>query len=90
MTRIEPIVTERLVLRPIEAADHPRLVELANNWRVVKNLSMMPYPYTPEAADDWIGKQDGLWAAGNNIPLAVTIGGFLIGGIGVGVREHGD
>lgn len=90
MTRIEPIVTERLVLRAIEAADRARLVELANNWRVVKNLSMMPYPYTTEAADDWISKQDELWAAGNNIPLAITIGSALIGGIGVGVREHGD
>lgn len=90
MTRIEPIVTERLELRAIETRDRARLVELANNWRVVKNLSMMPYPYTQEAADEWIGKQDELWASGKQIPLAITIGGSLIGGIGIGVREHGD
>lgn len=90
MTRIKPIVTERLVLRAIDAKDHPRLVELANNWRVVKSLSMMPYPYTPADADAWIGKQDELWVSGHNIPLAITISGSLIGGIGVAVREHGD
>lgn len=88
MSRIDPIVTERLVLRPLVAADRKRLIELANNWRVAKNLSTMPFPYTPHAADDWLGKQDALWAAGKTLPLAITLDGQFIGGIGVGVRDH--
>jgi RimJ/RimL family protein N-acetyltransferase len=82
----EPIATERLVLRKIEARDRVRLVQLANNWRVAKNLGTMPYPYTEAAADEWIGKQAELWAGAKSKPLAITLDGELIGGVGVGTR----
>lgn len=82
----EPIATERLVLRKIEARDRARLVQLANNWRVAKNLGTMPYPYTHAAADEWIGKQAELWAGAKSKPLAITLDGELIGGVGVGTR----
>ena len=86
----EPIATERLTLRPLEARDRARLIKLANNWKVAKNLSKMPYPYTEAAADWWLGKQDELWASGQSVALAVTIDGELIGGIGVSVRDDRD
>jgi [ribosomal protein S5]-alanine N-acetyltransferase len=90
MSGFEPIVTERLVLRAIEGTDRARLLELANNWRVAKNLSTMPFPYTPTAADDWLGKQVDLWDSGKAVNLAITLGGQFIGGIGISVREHGE
>lgn len=90
MAKFEPIVTERLVLRPLEARDRARLIQLANNWRVAKNLSSMPFPYTESAADDWISKQAELWAGGKTIPLAITLADDYIGSIGVGVRDHDD
>ena len=90
VAKFEPIVTERLVLRPLEGHDRARLVQLANNWRVAKNLSSMPYPYTEAAADEWIGKQADLWAGGKTVALAITLGGDYIGSIGVGVRDHDD
>src|SRR5262245_30725552 len=80
----EPIVTERLVLRPIEARDRQRLIKLANNWKVSKNLSTMPYPYTDAAADDWLAKQPELWASGKTVALAITADGEMIGGTGIG------
>src|SRR5215470_4224454 len=83
----EPIVTERLVLRPLEARDRQRLIKLANNFRVSKNLSTMPYPYTQAAADDWLAKQSELWASGKTVALAITLDAELIGGMGVGVRD---
>ncbi len=87
----EPIATERLVLRPLETRDRARLVKLANNWRVAKNLGTMPYPYTQAAADEWLAKQVELWKSGKSKPLAVTLSGELIGGVGVGVRDdRGD
>jgi hypothetical protein len=89
MTRFEPIVTQRLVLRPLEACDRARLIELANNWRVAKNLSQMPYPYTAASADDWLGKQASLWAGGKCVNVAITLDGQFIGGAGVSVRDHG-
>jgi [ribosomal protein S5]-alanine N-acetyltransferase len=86
----EPIATERLILRPLEARDRARLIKLANNWKVSKNLGTMPYPYSEAAADEWLGKQAGLWAGGKTVALAVTIEDELIGGIGVGVRDSAD
>lgn len=87
----EPIATERLVLRKLESRDRARLVELANNWRVAKNLGTMPYPYTEAMADEWIGKQAAFWASGKSRPLAITLDGELIGGIGVGTKpDRGD
>jgi RimJ/RimL family protein N-acetyltransferase len=71
----------------LEARDRQRLIKLANNWKVAKNLSTMPYPYTDAAADEWLGKQAELLAGGKTVPLAVTIDGELIGGIGIGVRD---
>jgi RimJ/RimL family protein N-acetyltransferase len=90
VSKFEPIATERLVLRPLAKRDHARLVALANNWRVAKNLSTMPYPYTEAAASDWLDKQEGLWAGAKTVALAITIGDELIGGIGVGVRDHAE
>ena len=81
-----PIVTERLILRPLETRDRARLIQLANNWKVVKNLASMPFPYTEAAADFWLGKQAEFWAGGKNYPLAITIGDELIGGVGVGLH----
>ncbi len=88
MSKFEPIATERLVLRPVGVQDRTRLVALANNWRVAKNLSTVPFPYTEAAADDWIGKQPALWAGGKTVTLTITLDGALIGGIGIGVRDH--
>jgi [ribosomal protein S5]-alanine N-acetyltransferase len=83
----KPIATERLILRPLEARDRARLIKLANNWKVARNLSKMPYPYTEAAADWWLGQQEVLWASGQSVALAVTIADELIGGIGVSVRD---
>jgi len=86
----EPIATERLILRPLETRDRARLISLANNFRVSKNLGTMPYPYTDAAADEWLAKQAELWAGGKTVALAITLEGELIGGIGIGVRDGED
>ena len=46
--------TERLRLRPLAAADAPRLAELANDFDVVKMTGGMPYPYAQADADGFI------------------------------------
>lgn len=86
----EPIVTERLTLRPYEQRDRARLVELANNWRVAKNLSLMPFPYTEQVADEWLAKQPGFWDSRSSYPLVIALDGEQIGGIGLDVRAHGQ
>jgi ribosomal-protein-alanine N-acetyltransferase len=86
----EPIVTERLSLRPYEQRDRARLVSHANNWRVAKNLGTMPFPYTEQAADEWLAKQPSLWDSRRAYPLVIALEGELIGGIGIDVRDHGQ
>lgn len=86
----EPIVTERLTLRPYEQRDRARLVELANNWRVAKNLSLMPFPYTERHAEEWLDKQAGFWDSRSSYPLVIALNDEQIGGIGLDVRAHGQ
>jgi ribosomal-protein-alanine N-acetyltransferase len=86
----EPIVTERLTLRPYEQRDRARLVALANNWRVAKNLSLMPYPYTEQHADEWLAKQAGFWDSRSSYPLVIALNDEQIGGVGLDVRTHGQ
>jgi RimJ/RimL family protein N-acetyltransferase len=85
---IEAIVTERLTLRPYEQRDRARLVTNANNWRVAKNLGLMPFPYTEQCADEWLAKQAGLWDSKTSYPLTIALDGEHIGGIGIDVRTH--
>jgi [ribosomal protein S5]-alanine N-acetyltransferase len=85
-----PIVTERLVLRPYEERDRARLITQANNWRVAKNLGMMPFPYTEQIADEWLSKQAGFWDSRTSYPLVIALDGELIGGMGLDVRGHGQ
>jgi RimJ/RimL family protein N-acetyltransferase len=90
VAKFEPIVTERLVLRPLEARDRARLIALANNWRVAKNLSRLPYPYDEAAADFWFGKQEEFWASGKHFPLAITMNDAFIGVTGIEMRDDNE
>ena len=49
-----PLVTERLTLRPLRAADAEALHRLVNDWEVVRMLSHLPFPYPRRLADDLI------------------------------------
>lgn len=78
------LTTERLVLRPLEVADLERLVSLANNLSVSRNLSRLPYPYTIADAQHWLSLQDQGRLSDGGLAFAVTLGGGFIGGIGLG------
>ncbi|MHB9031418.1 MAG: GNAT family N-acetyltransferase [Anaerolineae bacterium] len=52
---IQPIIhTARLVLRPLEPGDAPRVSELAGQRPVAELTSNIPHPYAPEMAEHWI------------------------------------
>lgn len=48
------IETPRLRLRPLETGDAVAITRLANNWNVVRNLSLLPYPYERRHATEWL------------------------------------
>jgi len=48
------ITTKRLILRPYELSDAPRVCELCNNHNIYKSTLTLPYPYPIESALAWI------------------------------------
>ena len=50
-----PLVTARLVLREPHFDDVPRLVRLASDASIARNLRDMPFPFTKEHASAFIG-----------------------------------
>ena len=81
-----PITTERLLLRPLNAADAPALHRLVNDWAVVRNLSRLPFPYPRELADDWIASTARQIDEGTGFHLAIAgqeDGSELVGCIGL-------
>lgn len=51
--------TRRLLLRPLRDDDAPAMARALNNYEVVKNLSLVPFPYRLEHAEQFIGLQKG-------------------------------
>jgi [ribosomal protein S5]-alanine N-acetyltransferase len=47
--------TERLRLRPLTARDTARIALLAGDWDVACMTARIPYPYSAELAEQWIG-----------------------------------
>ena len=67
-----PLATERLLLRPLIAADAPTLHNLVNNWEVACSLANVPFPYPRALADEWIASTTRELAAGTAYHLAIT------------------
>lgn len=53
----DAITTERLRLRPLGAADAPRIAELAGDWDVARMTGAIPHPYGPADAEAFLLRQ---------------------------------
>ena len=67
-----PLITERLILRPLLPHDAESLHRLINDWEVTRNLAVVPFPYPRPLADDWIASTARDLAAGAAYNLAIT------------------
>lgn len=85
------LLTARLRLRPLVAADAPRLAALANDWEVVRHTANLPYPYELTDAEDFIARQQTRRLGGVGVALGMerTVDGELVGVMGFGL-EHAD
>ncbi|NUM88103.1 MAG: GNAT family N-acetyltransferase [Bdellovibrionales bacterium] len=88
MSSIKTIPTQRLVLREFSLADAPEVQRLAGDWRVAKTTLAIPHPYPDGAAESWISTHRQRLEEERAVILAVTLGGALIGC--VGVEKYGD
>jgi [ribosomal protein S5]-alanine N-acetyltransferase len=76
--------TDRLILRRMEATDLARLVMLCGDIRVAANLSRMPHPYTEKDGQDWLARQNEMWAdSRDRVWVIATPEIGLIGTIGL-------
>jgi RimJ/RimL family protein N-acetyltransferase len=77
--------TARLVLRPLELADAPRLQELAGEREIALNTISIPHPYSLAQAEEWVRAQGELEAHGD-INFVID-DGQVAGGIGLRVQR---
>jgi [ribosomal protein S5]-alanine N-acetyltransferase len=83
------IKTDQVLLRPFTRDDAPDVTRLAGDWEVAKTTALMPHPYPPGAAENWIATHAGQWDSGTEYTLAVCDAGSgdLVGAISLRVDE---
>lgn len=70
--RLVSLTTERLTLRPLTATDAEALHRLVNDFEVTRNLTVVPFPYPRDLADEWIAATAQELADGSAYQLAIT------------------
>jgi len=81
------LVTDRLTLRPPQEADVEALVRGLGNLNVSQWTGRVPYPYGRSDAEDYIARSRS--TPQHELTLFITLGGELIGGIGITQDELG-
>ena len=76
--------TERLTLRAPRHGDVKSMVALVNDRRIAANTARIPHPYGVHDAEQFIGSVN---RTPGEAAFAITLGGILIGGCGIDVRE---
>lgn len=88
-TRKRPALdAERLVLRPFELSDAPRVKLLAGDRDVAKTTQALAHPYEDGMAENWIESHQQDFEKGEQVAFAITLkdNGELIGAIGLGLK----
>lgn len=82
--------TERLLLRPPNAADISHFVPLIRDFDVAKNLSRVPHPYTEDDACAFIVATAQGWTSGDDLAFAILrkSDGAYIGAGGVHPKQN--
>lgn len=83
------IRSERLFLRPAWPEDWAELYPLINDLSVVRNLSRVPWPYTPEDARHFVGMEADRRHPTFLVTLPGATGSRLIGSLGIFGGEEG-
>lgn len=80
--------TERLILRPLAAADAQALHRLVNDYSVAGNLARVPFPYPEGLAQEWIASTHAQMQRGEAFDLAIADShGALMGCVGLTVKR---
>ena len=84
------IETLHLILRPFGLADASVVQRLAGDKAVASTTARIPHPYEDGMAEEWIGKHQDAFEAGELVNFAVTrrAEGDLIGAIGLRIDQQ--
>jgi len=82
--------TNRLRLRPLVAADGPRVCQLAGVRELYETTLNIPHPYEPGMAEKWIEAVAKAFYEGRGVTLAMEErdSGLLIGAISLGIQSR--
>lgn len=84
------ILSQRLLLRPMNEADAPRIAELVANENIVRMLEQVPWPYSLSDAQNHVARSAKRWETGACYNFAITLPDEgLIGTIGLERQESG-
>lgn len=83
--KLPALPTQRLVLRPFELSDVPRVQLLAGDREVALNTMSIPHPYPAGSAAEWIASHEEKRKQGD-INFAID-DGQLVGSIGLRVQR---
>ncbi|KFL27172.1 hypothetical protein JP74_09740 [Devosia sp. 17-2-E-8] len=75
----QPIITERLELRPSVARDAEPAFVIRSDWEVARMLSRATFPPDRAAMEAWFGEHEREWREGRAYRFAVERGGRVIG-----------
>ena len=84
------IKTQRLLLRPFELSDGPRVKELAGDKAIADTTLNIPHPYENGMAEEWISIHEPKFAAGElaNFAVVLKFSQELIGAIGLTIDNR--
>lgn len=74
---------DRLILRPFQREDAPRVRALASDYEVAKYCINLPHPYPAEAAEQWIASHEVLRSSGSGYPFAIVASEGVVGCISI-------
>jgi RimJ/RimL family protein N-acetyltransferase len=85
-----PLAAARLVLRPSDASDVARAIEIQSNWNVARNLRMASFPPDPVATEAWFASHEQEWRDGTAYRFALLLDGRMIGLVDVDEIASGE
>jgi len=82
--------TKRILLRPFELSDGPRVKKLAGNKAIADTTLNIPHPYQDGMAEEWILTHQSKFQAGELVSFAIILKSIqeLIGAIGLTVNKR--
>lgn len=89
--KVQTIRASQFILRPFKKGDESSLAKNLNNKKIIKNLLLIPSPYTLKDAKEWVDKnlKEYKKEKPSMFNFVIDVDGEVVGSIGVrNITEH--